>query len=262
MTVFLYHDRGTAVHRLDGRTKVVATLALFVSALIFSDPRYLLVIAGVVLTGAGLAHSLGTIIRFWVLLVLLFLYSSMLWPFFVEGPTPAVRYGGLQISLEGLAFGVGMGLRLDLMVMTGLLLLATTTVEEFALALQRLGLPASVGLAFSLAFRWVPTLLGAGATVVQAQRSRGLDLASGTLIERIRRYPPLVVPLVGHTLRQTTLLAMALESKGFGPGHPRVVYRPSRLTVADFGVFLLMVLLVCLSGWLRWNGWGVLEVGF
>ena len=114
-----------------------------------------------------------------------------------------------------------MGLRITLMLISGVLLLSTTTIEEFTRALQRLGLPIAMGFTLSLAFRRVPNLLGATVTIVQAQRSRGLDLSSGTVLAKIRRHPPLVVPLIGHTLRQTRLLAMALESKGFGPRQQR-----------------------------------------
>ena len=153
-------------------------------------------------------------------------------------------------------------MRLDLMVISGLLLLSTTTVEDFAFALQRLGLPSSMGFAFSLAFRWIPTLLGAGATVVQAQRSRGLDLSRKSVLGKIRQYPPLVVPLIGHSLRQTTLLAMALESKGFSPGRRRLSYPISSLRIADYGVLLVMAICVGVGVWLRLNDFGVVDVSF
>ena len=215
-----------------------------------------------VMLGVLGSRSFANVRKLLVLLLLLFVYSSVLWPFFVVGQTPFMTIGKTVVTTEGLAFGLGMGLRLDLMVISGLLLLSTTTVEDFALALQRLGLPSSIGFAFSLAFRWVPTLLGAGATVIQAQQSRGLDLSAGTIGSRIRRYPPLVVPLIGHTLRQTTLLAMALESKGFGPDRRRNPYRIGSMGVLDYLTLLAMGIVVGVAMWLRLNGYGVLDVRF
>lgn len=262
MSLSLYLDRPTWIHRLDGRAKILSMLALFVLTLVFSDPWYLLGVTILVMLGVLGAQSLTNVRKLWVLLVLLFVYSAALWPFFVVGQTPVLTIGDSVVTREGLGFGIGMGLRIDLMVVSGLLLLSTTTVEDFALALQRLGLPSSIGFAFSLAFRWVPTLLGAGSTVIQAQRSRGLDLSSGTIASRMRRYPPLVVPLIGHTLRQTTFLAMALESKGFGPGRRRNPYRISSMGVLDSVTLLVMVILVAGSVWLRLNGYGVLDVQF
>ena len=262
MTTSLYLDRATWVHHLDSRTKFLSALILFSLTVIFSDPRYLFLLTILVLLAVRVSQSTLNVKKIWVLLVLLFAYSALLWPFFVVGQTPFMQLGSLIVTTEALAFGIGMGFRLDLMVITGLVLLSTTTVEDFAVALQRLGLPNAMGFAFSLAFRWVPTLLGAGATVVHAQRSRGLDLSAETIGKRIRRYPALAVPLIGHTLRQTTLLAMALESKGFGPDRRG---RPSRtfpLRWHDYLVLLLLTTVLGISLWLRLNGFGAVDVSF
>jgi len=262
MTISLYLDRQTWVHHLDGRTKFLSILILFSLTVIFSDPRYLLMVTILVLLAVLVSQSFLNVKKIWILLVLLFCYSAVLWPFFVVGQTPIMTLGSFVVTREGLAFGIGMGFRLDLMVVSGLVLLSTTTVEDFALALQRLGLPHAMGFAFSLAFRWVPTLLGAGATVVQAQRSRGLELSTGTLGKRIRRYPALVVPLIGHTLRQTTLLAMALESKGFGPDRRGQPYRTLSLGWLDFLVLFILTMVLGISLWLRLHGFGVVHVSF
>ena len=262
MTTSLYLDRRTWVHRLDGRTKFLATLILFSLTIIFSDPRYLLFVATLIGIAVLVSQSFSNVRKTWIFLTLLFAYSAILWPFFVVGQTPVLTLGSFIVTREGLVFSIGMGFRLDLMVISGLVLLSTTTVEDFAISLQRLGLPHAMGFAFSLAFRWVPTLLGAGATVVQAQRSRGLDLSTGTIGERIRRYPALAVPLIGHTLRQTTLLAMALEAKGFGPdrrGRPNHILG---LGWPDYLVLFMLTLVLGVSLWLRLNGFGAVKVSF
>jgi energy-coupling factor transport system permease protein len=157
---------------------------------------------------------------------------------------------------------LGMGLRLNLMLLGGILLLSTTTIEEFTLGLQRLGLPTSMGFALSLAFRWVPSLIGSASSIVQAQRARGLDLVAGNLVARLRRYPPLLVPLIGHQLRQTKLLAMALESKGFGPGARRYGLLELRMRAMDWLVLALITTVVVLCLWLRLNGHGTVDVRF
>jgi energy-coupling factor transport system permease protein len=256
MNMTLYLDRETWIHRLDGRTKVFCLLGLCVLALIFSDPWFLLALLVWILGGLMAARALLNLNKMWVLLVLLFVYSVLLWPFFVKGQIPIFTIAGVVITQEGLTHGIGMGLRLDALLLGGLLLLSTTTIEDFSRSLQRLGLPSSMGFALSLAFRWVPTLLGAMGTVVQAQRSRGMDLASGSLWSKIRRYPPLVVPLIGHTLRQTNLLAMALETKGFGPGQSRNPYGLSRMTLTDTVWLIIMAIIVGGGVWLRWHGYG------
>ncbi len=262
MDLFLYVDRNSWLHRLDARTKVMSLLGLFVVALAFSDPRYLIVPIALVLLVTGSARALVNVRKVWILLTLLFLYCVLLWPFFVTGETPLFTVGGWVLTWEGAGFGLAMGLRLDLMLLGGILLLSTTTIEEFTLALQHLGLPASMSFALSLAFRWVPSLIGSAGLIVQAQRARGLDLTAGNLLARLRRYPPLLVPLIGHQLRQTRLLAMALESKGFGPSVRRHGLLEFRMRVPDWVTVILVWLLAMFSLWLRWNGYGSVDVDF
>jgi energy-coupling factor transport system permease protein len=259
---FLYRDRDTWLHRLDPRTKILAVTGLFAIALLFSDPRYLAAATAGALLLAAAAGALPALRRTAPLLVFLFLYCLLLWPFFVAGRTPWFTVGGHPLTVEAVQFGLGMGLRLDAMLIGGLILLSTTTIEAFSLGLQRMGLPAVAGFALSLAFRWVPSLIGSAATIVQAQRARGLDLAAGGPLARIGRYAPLIVPLVGHTLRQTRLLAMALESKGFGPGLRRQPFLELRLRAPDYLALALTAGLVLASLWLRARGHGILEAGF
>ncbi len=250
------------MHRLDGRTKVLTVLGVFGVALCFSDPIYLLVVFGFVMGGLAFSGAWANVRKMWILTVLLFGYSVALWPFFVEGVTPVPLLHGLGVTWEGVRVGLGMGLRLLIMLWGGIWLLSTISVEELAQASQQLGLPSRAGFVFSLAFRWVGMLLGAGAGVVQAQRSRGLDVSTGGVLQRIRKYVPLVIPLIGHTLRQTNLLAMSLESKGFHPLATRHFYSTGKLGTKDYAVMSVMLILVGVSVWLRWQGVGTLDIRF
>ena len=260
MTVSLYLNHKTWVHRLDGRTKLLIVLGFFILALCFSHPAYLLGVLFMVSGGLAVARAGVNVKKMWVLAALLVFYSTVLWPFFVEGKTPVPVLQFIGVTWEGCVFGLGMGIRLLIMVWGGVWLLSTTTIEELAQASQRLGLPSRVGFAFSLAFRWVGILLGAGIGVIQAQRSRGLDLSSGSLMERIRKYVPLVVPLIGHALRQTNLLAMALESKGFHPNAPHSIFIMGKMNRPDYVVLIVLFILLGISGWMRWHGIGTLDV--
>ncbi len=258
MNLSLYVDARTWVHRLDGRTKILCLLGLFSLSLLFSDPVYLLGLCAGVLALVLWAHSLHNLKKIWILLVLLFVYSVALWPFFVEGTTPLFTMGGLTVMQEGVLYGMGMGLRLNAMLISGIVLLSTTGIEELAESSNRLGIPRPLGFSLSLAFRWVPTLLGSIGAVIQAQRSRGLDVQSKGVFGKIRRYPPLIVPLIGHTLRQTNLLAMALESKGFGTGQVQRLLFVSKMQGADFAALAVIAVLVLGSVWMRFNGYGTI----
>ena len=251
MDIFLYLDRNTWIHRLDPRTKMIGTLIIFAICLCFNHPLYMTGISlGIIL----IAISGKTLPNFWRLrfiLILLIAFSTVTWPFFAKGPTPLWSLGSLHVSQESFLYGIAMGLRLATFVGTGLIFLSTTRNEELTNGLIRMGCPYPMAFALSTALRLVPTFAGAGATIIQAQVSRGLDLESGNIFSRVRKFIPQAVPLFIYAIRHTNLLAMALESKGFSPESKRTLYYEPRMRVIDYAVLIFLVLVLGLLLYIR-----------
>jgi energy-coupling factor transport system permease protein len=253
----LYLDRDTAIHRLDPRVKILGLVGLFALALTFNHPAYVAAAAAAMVLIASLARCLTNIWRLRVVFVVLFVFSSVLWAFMLRGPTELLRLGGhLFLTRESVLYGVAVGLRLDAIVVAGIVFLSTTRVEEFTAGLRRLGLPFPMSFAFSLAFRFVPTFADSAYTIIQAQRSRGLDLESGGLLTRVRRHIPLLIPAVICAVRNTDVLAMALESRGFGGSTPRTEYMEIRMRPADILTCLVLLAAVATSLYWRLSGHG------
>jgi energy-coupling factor transport system permease protein len=216
MNLFLYLDRHTPVHRLDPRTKLFLLLASFVAAVLFREPAPLAVLLVILLAYAVAGRALPNLRRIWMLLATIALVTVASWSVFFGGEQPIVWH----VTREGLRYGVAAALKIDGMIVSGLVFLSATRTEEMVLGLIRLRVPFQAAFAFSLAIRMVPTIVGTAVTVTEAQRSRGLDLTRGGLLRRLRSHIPLLVPIFLHTLRNTDQLAKALESRGFGA--PRV----------------------------------------
>jgi energy-coupling factor transport system permease protein len=262
MNIFLYLDQGTWIHRLDPRTKMISLLIVFVICLCFNHPLYMGAISlGVML----IAISAKALLNFWRLrfiLILLILFSTVMWPFFTKGATPLWSWGPLHVSQESLLYGIAMGLRLATFVGTGLIFLSTTRNEELTNGLIRMGVPYPIAFALSTALRLVPTFAGAGATIIQAQVSRGLDLESGSLFSRIGKFIPQAVPLFVYAIRHTNLLAMALESKGFSPESKRTLYYEPQMHKIDYVVLILLVVILVTFLYIRLGlGLGVIITG-
>jgi energy-coupling factor transport system permease protein len=251
MNIFLYLDKDTWVHRLDPRTKMVGVLIVFSICLCFNHPLYM---AAVSLGITLIAISVKSLQNFWRLrfiLILLIVFSTLMWPFFVKGPTPLWSWRSLQVSQESLLYGIAMGLRLATFVGAGLIFLSTTRNEELTNGLIRMGCPYPIAFALSTALRLVPTFAGAGATIIQAQVSRGLDIESGNIFSRVGKFIPQAVPLFIYAIRHTNLLAMALESKGFSPESKRTMYYEPRMRRIDFIVLLLLMVILILLLYIR-----------
>jgi energy-coupling factor transport system permease protein len=240
MNIFLYLDKGTWIHRLDPRTKMISVLIIFIICLCFNHPLYMGAISLGVMVVAISAKALLNFWRVRFILILLITFSTLMWPFFAKGVTPLWSWGPLHVSQESLLYGIAMGLRLATFVSTGLVFLSTTRNEELTNGLICMGVPYPVAFALSTALRLVPTFAGAGATIIQAQISRGLDLESGSLLSRIGKFIPQAVPLFVYAIRHTNLLAMALESKGFSPESPRTLYYEPQMRKMDYLILILL----------------------
>lgn len=254
MDLYLYVDRESPIHRMDPRAKMTFFLGLM---LVIVSTEHPLIPGLAMLFGLTCTHIAGawrSLKRVRMLFVILSLFSLITWSFFAQGATPLLD----PIELESVLYGLGTALKLSATITAAVLFLATTKNEEIATGLIRMGIPYGVAFAFSTALRLVPTFVGAGATIVQAQKSRGLDVESGSIIARMRKYLPLVVPIFASAIRSTNQLSMALESKGFGARKQRTLYLVLRLRPADWIVTLLGYLLFAAYVWIRITGYGAI----
>ena len=227
----------------------------FVLAFIFLDPLYELVVLALVLLFGYLAKALDNLRRIWFILLAVALLTVVLWSLVGTGRTPLFLF----VELESLLYGLSIALRIDTTIILGLIFLSTTRNEEVAIGLVKLGIPYRFAFAVTTALRLVPTIASTGFTIGQAQRSRGLDLESGSILGRTRKYVPLLVPVFVTTIRSTNVFSMALESKGFGAGGKRTFYLQTALGRLDVVVMVVLVALLAGAIALRAMGYGQLE---
>ena len=251
----LYLDRDTWVHRLDPRTKIFLLLGMFALPFVFLNPLYELAVLVLVLLFGYSAKVLVNLRRIWFIVVVIAIFTIVLWSIFGGGRTPLFLF----VEREALLYGIAIAIRIDTTIIAGMIFLSTTRNEEVAIGLVRLGIPYRFAFAVSTALRLVPTIVTTGLTIGQAQRSRGLDLESGNIVERIRKHLPLLVPVFVSTVRSTNVFSMALESKGFGARPERTFFLQTAMGRNDALVLVAFVALLAACIALRVAGYGGLE---
>jgi energy-coupling factor transport system permease protein len=251
----LYLDRDTWVHRLDPRTKMFLLVGMFVLPFVFLNPLYEVAVLVLVLLFGYSAKVLVNLRRIWFILVVIAIFTIVLWSIFGTGRTPLFLF----VEREALLYGVAIAIRIDTTIIAGMIFLSTTRNEEVAIGLVRLGIPYRFAFAVSTALRLVPMIVTTGLTIGQAQRSRGLDLESGNIVERIRKHLPLLVPVFVTTVRSTNVFSMALESKGFGARSGRTFFLHTAMGGRDALVMAAFVAILAGCIALRVAGYGGLE---
>jgi energy-coupling factor transport system permease protein len=248
MPLTLYVPANTRLHRLHPVAKLGGLLALVVAAFLVDRPLALLPLSVVVLGLVLLAGGTGNLRRLWPMFVLVFLFTTLVWTFFFQR--------GFGATHAGFLYGLSTAIRLATFLAAGILFLTTTRVEEVAYALGRLGVPYTVGFTLTLSFRLVPVFFDAALAVVQAQRCRGLELARGGLVARLRRFVPVIIPVLIGALRRADRMAMALELRGFNSGRARTVYLRARAGRTDWiaGALAATTLAIYVALWLSGAG--------
>src|SRR5438128_2218977 len=140
----------------------------------------------------------------------------------------------------------------------------TTSPDDLGLALDRigavrwlsrrwLGYPNALSFTFTTAVRLVPTLAVDAQTVVDAQRSRGLELDKGNLLKRLRNYIPILIPLLLIAIRRSLELAEALESRGFPGKEGRTSLFQLKLRPVDYAIIAVSLAIIGISFWVYFH---------
>lgn len=251
----IYLDNNSFIHRLDPRVKIIVFLLTFVAILLFEDPLWMMPVTVLIIIQLIVSRAYLNLYRIRFILIVLVVSSMVLWNLFSTGETTIFW----RISVESLNFAIARTLLMVLMISDGMVLISSTRNEELVNGMIRLGMPYRVGFAISTALRLVPTIVSSTVTISQAQRSRGLDLDSGNLIERIRKFMPLLVPVFLSTIRNTNIFGMALESKGFGARDERTFYLVFKMRTVDYIVLIFSILFVLGSIYFALMGYGQIE---
>src|SRR5437016_8173636 len=156
---------------------------------------------------------------------------------------------------------VALTLRFLLLMTTFSFFFMTTSPDDLGLAIDKvgfvrwlsrkwLGYPNALSFTFTTAVRLVPTLAVDAQTVVDAQRSRGLELDRGNLLRRIRNYIPILIPLLLIAIRRSLELAEALESRGFPGKEGRTSLFQLKLKRGDYAIIGISVGAIAVSLWI------------
>ena len=230
MNPSFYEDKNTLFHKLDPRTKILMLLGWFTIALAASELWHSLCVLGLAAAYVTAARSWKGLMRIRLFILIIAVFTVVIWALVPrEGEVVF-----LFIKGPAVVFGMVAAIKIIVMLVAGIVFLSTTSVEESAIGLVKLGVPYVMCFAFSTALRLVPTFAATGATVVEAQRSRGLELDTGSLWSRMRAYIPLMAPIFLVSIRNANLMAMALEARGFGASKKRTFYIQIKMRPVDW----------------------------
>ena len=260
ITLGQYFPGNSPVHRLDPRTKLIL-LVLYIVALFVAKSW---ISYGVLLVFLFLTIRISTIppksiIRGMKPLIMILVFTGVLNVFFTREGEILVDFWIITITSGGLIRAIFMMARI-LMLITGTFLLTYTTspisltdgLESLMKPLNRLHVPVhELSMMMCIALRFIPTLIEETDKIMCAQKARGADFESGSLMDRARALIPILVPLFISAFRRADELATAMECRCYQGGEGRTKLKQLHYTRLDFtayGAGLLLIVGVLLLG--------------
>ncbi len=205
------------MHRWHPRTKLVYAACAVVLGFVMPWP---LLAAGLFVLATGLAlcaRLFGPYVRMLraavlILFVALFVIQGLFYP---GRETPLFSVGPVTVWVEGVRYAADVAARLLAMISSMGVLVLTTRPADLAAGLQEWGISHRFGYAVLLTLQVVPEMQRRVRTILDAQRTRGVE-TEGNLLQRARAFVPVLGPLVTSSILGIETRALALEARGFG----------------------------------------------
>ncbi len=252
------------VHRLDPRTKLLMVV-LYIVALFCADGwlAYGLVLAFLAQSIRISRIPLKAITRGMKPVVFIVVFTGILNLFFTEGTTELFTILGWTLTFEAVERAIFMVARI-LLLITGTFLLTYTTspialtggLENLLTPLKKIHFPVhELSMMMCIALRFIPTLIEETDKIMSAQKARGADFETGSLMERAKALVPILVPLFISAFRRADELAVAMECRCYQGGEGSTKMKQLHYTSLDFTAFGAgFVLLAAVLALGRW-GW-------
>ena len=234
ITLGQYYQTESAVHRLDPRVKLIATI-VFIISLFLVENFWGYLTAGLFLAfSIRLSHVPFKFMVKGMKAILFLLIFTVIFNLFLTPGQPLVSIWRLTITREGLETAVKMAIRLSFLIIGSSVMTLTTTpnnltdgMESLMKPLRRLHVPVhEIAMMMSIALRFIPILLEETDKIMKAQMARGADFDSGNLIQKAKSLVPLLVPLFISAFRRASDLAMAMEARCYRGGEGRTKMKP------------------------------------
>ena len=224
ITLGQFFPGNSPLHRLDPRTKILLTVVFIVAVFMANSPLMFAALAiGVILLVLSSGISIKVILKGIKPIIFVLIFTALINVFMTRAEgEPLVSFWVIKIYKEGIIRAFFMAFRVILLIIgTSVLLTYTTSpisltdgIESLLSPLKKIGVPVHVfAMMMTIALRFIPTLIEETEKIMNAQKSRGADFSSGSLVKRAKSLIPLLRPLFVSSFKRADELAIAMECR-------------------------------------------------
>lgn len=255
-----YYHGNSLLHKMDPRMKLILTFLMIV--VIFLCKSFfalglmvLFTVIACIVSSVPAKMILKSIKPVFIILI----FTAVLNIFYTKGGDTYFEWWKLEITEKGVNTAIFTMVRIIALVVISSLLTYTTTPTMLTDGMERILSPLKVfhinvgtlAMMMTLALRFIPTLIREIERIMNAQKARGADLETGSIIERAKALIPIFIPLMISSFRRAYELALAMTCRCYTGGDGRTRMKQMKLKARDF--ISLLFCLVVLGGVITLN---------
>lgn len=254
ITLGQYFPLDSPIHKIDPRMKLI-TAIVYIVAVFFakSAVAYGFILLTAILLIVFSKIPIKTILKSLKPLIFIVIITGVINVFWYQpkndSATLLVSFWIIRIYMEGIISAVYMLTRIACIIIgTSVILTYTTSpialtdgLEQMLAPLGKIHLPVhEFSMMMTIAMRFIPTIIEETDKIMSAQKARGSDFSSGSLIKRIKALIPILIPLFVSSFRRADELAIAMECRCYRGGEGRTKMTKLKFRFTDFLWFVLV----------------------
>ncbi len=244
ITLGQYVPTASFLHKADARTKILL-LIVWIVILFLSGNFYGLafcavcVVALMAVSRVPLRMYLRNVKAVWFVIAL----TSVINALSVRSGRELFSFWVIHVTVGGLERALFMSARIILLILLSAMFTYSTKPTEITDAIESLLAPLRIfglreavhvlAMTMTIALRFIPTLIDETNKITSAQKARGADIDSGSIIKRVKAMLPILIPLLLSSVRRAYELAEAMESRCYNGGAGRTKYKRAALGWRD-----------------------------
>ncbi|MGD0477874.1 MAG: energy-coupling factor transporter transmembrane component T [Nitrososphaerales archaeon] len=230
---FIFRKGTSRYHRLDPRVKLLISALMFVTTLMVRSVFQLAIVLTFMVAVAAIATVLRRVARTMALTATFSAFIFIINIIFTRNLETSALYASRFVAI----------------VVSTSLFFITTSPDELEQVMKMFRLPRDVVFAFVTAVRFIPVMMLDALQIMDAQKSRGLELEKGNLLRRVRNMVPILIPLVVNAVVRSGELAEAMESRAYGAVPRPTSLAEYRARTADKTVAVVAVLIFAFTAY-------------
>ena len=262
-----YYPANSVIHCLDGRTKILLAtiyiISVFFCKSLISFAALLAVTLVIVLVSK---IPLKIVFRSLRAIMFILIFTFIINVFLTKGNgDPLVDWWIFTIYSEGIWTALFIAVRILCLILSSSIFISFTTtpiqltyaIESLLAPLKKLKVPVhDFAMMMSIVLRFIPALSEETEKIMTAQKARGADFESGSLISRAKALIPILIPLFVSAFRRSDELATAMECRCYHGGEGRTRMTITKMKSVDYVALLILLVIAIALILLNYVTWG------